>query len=97
MNVVGLRVQERRKALTIKQDELCGSLARVTYGKWAPSRLDIYRIETGGRLVSDLEIIALAAALECTTGWLLHGDQEPISSSAQAEQAFRDPISKEQD
>ena len=91
MNVVGLRVRDRRTALDIKQDELCGRLAEITVGKWAPSRLDIYRIERGGRLVSDLEIIALAAALDCTTMWLLHGDQDSLSSTAQAAKSFRDP------
>ena len=95
MNVVGLRVRDRRTGLNLKQDALCGRLAEITYGKWAPSRLDIYRIERGGRLVSDLEIIALAAALECTTGWLLHGDQESMSSTAQATQIFRDADSEE--
>jgi transcriptional regulator with XRE-family HTH domain len=95
MNVVGLRVKDRRIALEIKQDELCGRLASITYGKWAPSRLDIYRVEHGDRLVSDLEIIALAAALDCSTGWLLHGNQESMSSTAQAAQAFRDPNAEE--
>lgn len=95
MNVVGLRVRDRRTALKLKQDELCGLLAGISFGKWAPSRLDIYRIEHGDRLVSDLELIALAATLECTTGWLLHGDSEAMSPAARASQIFGDGRSEE--
>lgn len=90
MNIVGQRARDRRKALKLKQDELCGRLAETTLGKWAPSRLDIYRIERGDRLVSDLELIALAAALDCTTGWLLHGDQETVSATTRASEVFGD-------
>ena len=95
MNIVGERVKERRVELQIKQDELCGRLADVTLGKWAPSRLDVYRIEHGARLVSDLELIAMAAVLSCSTAWLLHGDAESLSPAARARHLFGDGHSED--
>jgi len=95
MNIVGQRARDRRKVQKLKQDELCGRLAEITLGKWAPSRLDIYRIEHGDRLVSDLELIALAAALDCTTAWLLHGDQDTVSPAVRASQIFGDATTED--
>jgi transcriptional regulator with XRE-family HTH domain len=73
-NIVGIRVRERRAFLKITQDALCGRIADVTQTHWVPDRLDVLRIESGRRQVTDLEIIALAQALECSPCWLLIGE-----------------------
>jgi hypothetical protein len=75
MNGVGLRIKSRRHTLALEQDELCARLARVTNGGWNPGWQDMSRIENGFRTVTDLEVIALAKALECSPCWLLIGDQ----------------------
>lgn len=77
MNLVGARVAEaRRKAKPkITQDQICARIADITAGKWTPVRQDIYKIENGTRLVSDLEMVALAAAAECEVNWLVFGDR----------------------
>jgi len=77
MNAVGSRVKERRKTLRWNQDDLCARLAHVTSGVWNPAWRDIVRIEGGTRKVSDLELLALAQALECTPSWLLHVAEAP--------------------
>jgi transcriptional regulator with XRE-family HTH domain len=74
MNRVGIRVKERRKELRWNQDTLCARLAVATGGVWNPEWRDIVRIETGTRKVSDLELLALANALECAAVWLLGED-----------------------
>lgn len=74
MNIVGTHVKERRKELRWNQDRLCARIALVTEGAWNPEWRDIVRIEGGTRKVSDLELLALAKALECRAAWLL---QEP--------------------
>ena len=71
MNVVGPRVRERRKGLHWNQDALCARIALATGGVWNPEWRDIVRIEGGTRKVSDLELLALAQALECAAAWLL--------------------------
>lgn len=75
-NQVGGRVRTQRNHLKLTQDALCGRLAEVTGGSWIADRRDIFRIEDGRRIVSDLEIIALSYALECKPGWLLLGNEE---------------------
>ncbi|BDI31507.1 hypothetical protein CCAX7_35580 [Capsulimonas corticalis] len=74
LNQVGLRIHERRTVLAMTQDEFCARIASATEAQWVPAWQDISRIENGSRLVSDLEILALAKALECRPGWLLTGD-----------------------
>ena len=71
MNVVGIQVKERRKALRWNQDTLCARIAVTTSGLWNPEWRDIVRIEGGTRKVSDLELLALSKALDCTATWLL--------------------------
>ena len=83
LNQIAPRVKERRTDLKLTQDALCARLADVTNGAWVADRRDIFRIEDGRRSVHDLEILALAEALECTPTWLLVG-QEPISAPAKA-------------
>ena len=73
MNLVGERVRQRRRELGWTQDNLGGTLARVTEGQWAPSRKEVGRIEDGERVVCDTELVALASALQCSVIWLLTG------------------------
>ncbi len=75
VNQIGPRVRLRRQALNVKQDELCARLALQTDGGWSPAWQDVSRIENGARIVSDLEILALAQALECSACWLLAGEK----------------------
>jgi transcriptional regulator with XRE-family HTH domain len=65
INLVGDRVYLTRTSLKLTQDVLCAKLAVVTDGAWIADRRDIWRIEQGLRIVSDLELIALAKALDC--------------------------------
>ena len=74
MNGVGSRVRDRRHLFGLEQDELCARIANVTDGGWNPAWQDMSRIENGVRTVTDLEVIALAEALECSPCWLLVGD-----------------------
>jgi transcriptional regulator with XRE-family HTH domain len=73
-NAVGTRVRARRKELKLSQDALCARLALRTFGGWSPTEADVYRIERHTRIISDLELIALSAALECDLLWLLGTD-----------------------
>ena len=73
INQIGPRVQSRRLELRLKQDEVCGRLAHQTRGAWNPAWQDISRIENGARTVTDLEMLALAEALDCEASWLLQG------------------------
>lgn len=77
LNQVGPRVRERRHILKLEQDAVCARIARATEGEWNPAWQDLSRIENGARLVSDLEVLALADALECGACWLLTGDPIP--------------------
>lgn len=65
-NLVGPRVKARRKELVLTQDALCARLARITEGRWNPTIFDVYRVESQRRIVSDLEMLALSLALECS-------------------------------
>ena len=56
------------------QDALCGRVAEVTGGNWVPDRFEISSIERRTRMVTDLEVHALAAALSVSPCWLLAGD-----------------------
>jgi transcriptional regulator with XRE-family HTH domain len=71
LNQISATLKERRKMLKLTQDNLCGRLAEVTEGRWTPQWRDIVRIERGTRIVSDLEIIALCRALDCSLTELL--------------------------
>lgn len=74
LNGVGERAKARRTDLSMTQDAVCARLSQITDGQWIPDWRDIYRIESGTRIVSDLELLAVAAALECDPCWLLIGD-----------------------
>ncbi|HEY3377518.1 MAG TPA: hypothetical protein VGL77_08490 [Armatimonadota bacterium] len=76
MNHIGDRVCSRRHHLKESQDALCARIANVTHGQWNPAWQDISRIEHGARIITDLELLALAQALDCAPCWLLLGDEE---------------------
>jgi transcriptional regulator with XRE-family HTH domain len=76
LNQIAERVRERRQVLNVTQSQLCGLLAFVTAGQWNADRQEIVRIEAGGRIVSDVELVALAKALDCSPCWLLLGEVE---------------------
>jgi HTH-type transcriptional regulator, cell division transcriptional repressor len=61
-NIVGARIRELRKnsKLKITQEDLAGRVAAQHVGL---DRTAIFRIETGKRAVSDLELAAIAKAL----------------------------------
>jgi transcriptional regulator with XRE-family HTH domain len=73
LNQIADRMRSRRRVLKVTQEQLCGRVAGASEGRWVPARMDIVRIENGGRLVSDLEILILAQALDCSPAWLLTG------------------------
>jgi transcriptional regulator with XRE-family HTH domain len=89
MNLVGLRLKERRQSLSISQDQLCGRLSEVSEGAWIPTRHDIYRIEARTRTVSELEVLAIAVALNCEIDWLVMGDAATRTLKQFASQIFR--------
>lgn len=74
VNGLGGRVRARRKELGLTQSQLCARIETATDGAWLVDRQDILRIENGGRLVGDLEILCLAQALETRACWLLLAD-----------------------
>lgn len=78
VNQVGQRVRERRADLHLTQDNLCARIAQITNGCWIPDRREIYRIEDGRRIVSDLEILVLANVLGCSACWLLIGETQNV-------------------
>lgn len=78
-NVVGGRVRVRRDALEWSQADLTARLAFVTGGAWNPAVQEVTHLETGRRLVTDVEVLALARALGCASAWLLTGLGTPES------------------
>lgn len=74
LNLVGVRALEQRLKQRLTQDAVCARLVEITDGDWNPDRREIFRIEDGRRTVTDLEIIALSEALECSPAWLLLGE-----------------------
>lgn len=73
LNQVGQRVRERRRYLKLTHDAVNGRLADLTAGRWNPAPQEILHIERASRMVTDLELVALAEALECNPCWLLTG------------------------
>jgi transcriptional regulator with XRE-family HTH domain len=73
LNIVGARVKGRRKALKLTRDVLCARLADITKRGWVPTETEIYRLESGRRSVTDIELLWLSRVLECEVVWLLTG------------------------
>ncbi len=67
-------MRARRVELGLTHDAVCGRLAYLTNGRWIPNRQDIYKIEAQVRTCTDIEIVAIAGALETSAAWLLIGD-----------------------
>ena len=73
-NIVGIRVRERRQELKLSPDELAAGIEEVTNAVWTAGVQEIYKIESGRRAVTDIEVIALARTLECSPCYLLTGE-----------------------
>ena len=87
MNAAGTRIKLRREELKLSQSDLCERLSDVTLGEWNADRRDVFRLEKGTRKVSDVELLALALALDVSPMWLLVG-----SGDERSETGFRRPI-----
>lgn len=74
MNLAGERVRQRRDELKLTRADLAGRLADNTDAVWNPAFPEIRRIETGQRIISDLELLALGQTLNCKPEWLLTGE-----------------------
>ena len=74
VNGLGRRVRERRKLLGLTQPQFCARIEMASDGGWLIDRQDVLRIESGGRIVGDLEILCLAQVLEVSACWLLLGE-----------------------
>ena len=74
-NQIGPRVKQLREERDLTQDMLSARLAHQTRdwadAPWVPTKLEIHRIEVGVRAVLDLELIALARALDVKPSDLL--------------------------
>ena len=73
MNVIGPRAKQRREDLGITLDMTCARIAQATRGRWIPEARDLHKVETQLRIASDIEVLALAEALQCSVSWLLTG------------------------
>lgn len=80
-NLVGKRVQERRYALNLSQEQLAGRIADLTDGTLSIDYQVVYRIEAGTRLVTDIEAVILAAILEADLNWLLTGERGAVTEA----------------
>ncbi len=74
LNLIGPRVKERRREIGVDANALCARLDVDTNGRWRPKRDDLYKLEAQVRIVSDLEMLALATVLEVDVIWLLFGE-----------------------
>lgn len=78
---MGKRVQERRYALNMRQEQLAARIADITDGALNMDYQWVYRIESGARLVTDIEVVILAAILRVDLNWLLTGEAGPVSEA----------------
>ena len=89
MNAAGVRIKQRREELNLSQSDLCARLSDSTFAEFNPERRDIYRLEKGSRKISDVELLALALALDVSPMWLLVG-----SGDERSETGFRRPLAR---
>ncbi len=80
-NQIGERLKARRRLLKLTQEDMCGRVALITNGVWNPDFREMSRLENGGRMVSDLEIICLAKVLDCSPCYLLMGSDSTTAMS----------------
>jgi transcriptional regulator with XRE-family HTH domain len=78
LNQIAERLRSRRRVLKLTQETLCAKLATVSAGRWVANRKEIVHLEAGTRIVSDIELLMLAKALECSPCWLLTGETIPV-------------------
>ena len=75
LNSIGGRVLERRIALGLTRDQLAARIADETTSgyteQWIASQDEIYKIQAGKRMVSELEVKVLARVLGCSILWLM--------------------------
>jgi transcriptional regulator with XRE-family HTH domain len=90
-NQLGERVKECRKAVSITQEDLCTRLTTLTGGVWTPEFREISRLERGERMVTDLEILALAEAIDCSPCYLLTGEQHDTPPVVSLQDGETDP------
>ena len=69
-NIVGTRVRQARKSATPQISQL-DLVARLQLLGMKIEQSGISKIEQGHRLVSDVEVAALAKALKVSVAWLL--------------------------
>lgn len=84
-NAVGLRVRQQRERLGITRNDLCGRIADVTDGRWIPDFWEVGKIERQSRMVTDVELLALAQALSIEPCWLLVGNGKKPTDVKEAE------------
>jgi transcriptional regulator with XRE-family HTH domain len=85
-NQIGSRVKSRRIDLGFSQDQLCAKVAHITGGVWNPDFQELYRLESGKRIVTTLELPVLSEALDIDVLWLLQGDsQQPTERTGESE------------
>ena len=75
-NEVGPRVKAQRKVENLDTDNLAARIRLQTEGAWDVGSQEIYKIEAGRRAVTDVELIALARALNCRPCYLLTGETQ---------------------
>lgn len=78
VNGIGVQVRKRLETLKLTQFQLAGQIATATQGTWNPSENEIYKLQRGTRIVSDLELRVLARVLGCSVTDLL-GDDPPLA------------------
>ena len=81
VNGVGVQIRKRLDALKLTQFQFAGQIATATQGAWNPSENEIYKLQRGTRIVSDLELRVLARVLDCSVTDLL-GEDPPLASSS---------------
>ena len=67
-NIVGARVEQRRKELRMKQKDL---LAKLQTGGIGLNASGLSKLEGQSRMVADMELKQLAMALDVSVHWLL--------------------------
>jgi len=67
-NIVGARVEQRRRTLGMKQKDL---LTQLQIGGIDLNASGLSKLEGQVRLVTDMELKSLAMALEVSVNWLL--------------------------
>lgn len=75
-NIVGVRVKKARKAAKppITQNDL---VARLQLHNMNIDQSGLSKLESGQRPVSDIEVVAIAKALNVSVNWLLEGENTP--------------------